>query len=353
MWHVRGCGVAFEDKAATLKACGIADNAVLNVTAPGVPIPGPKAGEPPNRLVQAAQLQRQLRADPYSLSTLRQNNPPLAEAVLGDDLTKLAEILQKQDEQRKEAEMVRIRRAAALQANPFDVEAQRAMESEIQNGNVEQLRQQAIEHMPESFASVHMLYINVIVNNVPLKAFVDSGAQMTIMSSSCAERCGLMRLCDRRFEGTAVGVGTQKILGKVHMCQLQIENDFLPTSLSILEKQDMDFLLGLDMLKRHRCCINLATNTLEIGTTGTQTRFLPEAELPRSARLNSREPEPESGATSASGGGGSAAPAVDEAALTQLLTLGEFSREQAIEALVISNGDSAAAASYLFSQMAT
>ena len=123
-------------------------------------------------------------------------------------------------------------------------QAQRAMESEIQNGNVEQLRQQAIEHMPESFASVHMLYINVIVNNVPLKAFVDSGAQMTIMSSSCAERCGLMRLCDRRFEGTAVGVGTQKILGKVHMCQLQIENDFLPTSLSILEKQDMDFLLG-------------------------------------------------------------------------------------------------------------
>ena len=57
--------------------------------------------------------------------------------------------------------------------------------------------------MPESFASVTMLYVNVVIHGVPLKAFVDSGAQMTIMSAQCAERVGLMRLCDTRFAGTA------------------------------------------------------------------------------------------------------------------------------------------------------
>jgi hypothetical protein len=62
-------------------------------------------------------------------------------------------------------------------------------------------------------------------------------------------------------------VGTQKILGRVHMCQMKIGNDYLPTSLSILEKQDMDMLIGLDMLKRHRCCIDLEKNVLRIGTT--------------------------------------------------------------------------------------
>lgn len=36
------------------------------------------------------------------------------------------------------------------------------------------------------------------------------------------------------------------------MVQLQIENDFLITSFSILEQQPMDVLLGLDMLKRHQ-----------------------------------------------------------------------------------------------------
>lgn len=56
-------------------------------------------------------------------------------------------------------------------------------------------------------------YVNMEVNRVPLKAFIDSGAQSTIMGRSCAERCGLLRLLDTRFAGMAVGVGSAKILG--------------------------------------------------------------------------------------------------------------------------------------------
>jgi hypothetical protein len=84
---------------------------------------------------------------------------------------------------------------------------QRALEDAIRDENIEQLRQNALEHMPESFAqgSIVMLYIDVVVNGMKLKAFVDSGAQMTIMSSSCAERTGLMRLVDRRFQVPHVG----------------------------------------------------------------------------------------------------------------------------------------------------
>ena len=39
---------------------------------------------------------------------------------------------------------------------------------------------------------------------------------MTIMGAGTAERLGLMRLIDRRFAGVAKGVGTGKILGRVH-----------------------------------------------------------------------------------------------------------------------------------------
>ena len=41
------------------------------------------------------------------------------------------------------------------------------------------------------------------------------------------------------------------------MAQIQIEKDYLTSSFSILEEQPMDMLLGLDMLKRHQCCIDL------------------------------------------------------------------------------------------------
>ena len=67
-----------------------------------------------------------------------------------------------------------------------------------------------------------MLYVDMKVNDHPIKAFVDSGEQMTIMSLGCAQRLGLERLIDRRFQGTAKGVCTQKIIGKVHQAPIVI-----------------------------------------------------------------------------------------------------------------------------------
>ena len=72
------------------------------------------------------------------------------------------------------------------------------------------------------------------------------------MSAACAERCHIMRLVDTRWAGIAKGVGVQKIIGRIHMVQIQIEKDYLTTSFSVLEEQPMDMLLGLDMLKRHQ-----------------------------------------------------------------------------------------------------
>lgn len=96
------------------------------------------------------------------------------------------------------------------------------------------------------------------------------------MSAQCAERCNIMRLVDSRWSGVAKGVGVQRIIGRIHMVQIQIGCDHLTTSFSVLEEQPMDMLLGLDMLKRHQCCIDLKRNILTIGTTGTETSFLAE-----------------------------------------------------------------------------
>ncbi|XP_061639544.1 protein DDI1 homolog 2 isoform X1 [Phyllopteryx taeniolatus] len=229
-----------------------------------------------------ALLQQMLLSNPHELSLLKERNPPLAEALLSGDLERFTKVLLEQQQDRAKREQERIR---LLTADPFDLEAQAKIEEDIRQHNVEENMTIAMEEAPESFGQVVMLYINCKVNGHPVKAFVDSGAQMTIMSQACAERCNIMRLVDRRWAGIAKGVGTQKIIGRVHLAQVQIEGDFLPCSFSILEDQPMDMLLGLDMLKRHQCSIDLKKSVLLIGTTGTETRFLSEAELPECARL--------------------------------------------------------------------
>merc|ERR1719234_492214 len=177
-------------------------------------------------------------------------------------------------------------RIRMMNADPFDMEAQRLIQQEIEQKNIDHNMELAMEASPESFGQVIMLYINCKVNGHDVKAFVDSGAQATIMSQAAAERCGIMRLVDPRWAGIAKGVGTQKIIGRVHMAQIQIEQEYLTSSFSILEAQPMDMLLGLDMLKKHQCTIDLRKNCLMIGTTGTETKFLSENELPACARLS-------------------------------------------------------------------
>lgn len=146
--------------------------------------------------------------DPASLALLRHNNPSMAAALEKSEEEFVQYVGEQQRLKREEQERMR-----RLLANPFDEDAQRLIAEEIRKQNVEKNMEAAMEYHPESFGQVSMLYINCKVNGHPVKAFIDSGAQVTIMSKSCAEKCEIMRLMDSRFAGTARGVGVQKISG--------------------------------------------------------------------------------------------------------------------------------------------
>lgn len=309
-----------------------------------------------------------MEKNPQLLPELQQVNPNLATALqtknISDVRMALMQMYMKAASQKFEEQQ----EIEALERNPLDADAQGKIAERIRLSNVQKNMEIAIEEMPEAFGHVTMLYIPCEVNGTQVKAFVDSGAQSTIMSSSCAERCGIMRLVDKRFAGRAVGVGTAAIIGKVHMAPLKIGDEFYNCSFTILDQQGVDFLFGLDMLKRHQCCIDLSKNVLRLheGERFHEVSFLPEHEIPSSENravsaqppaLLDGVPVPAStpGSTPTSAAAVPAPNSVGESQITQekiaqLVGLG-FPEQRAIQALQTCNGNVEMAAGLLFESM--
>lgn len=267
-------GRELSNKSATIKSLGVGNQAMLLLRRK-VTI----AGRPAEQ--DSEMMRLQLLGDPALMTQLRETNPELLNAAQNNP-ARFAELLRQTRQRQAAAEEEREREITRLQADPFDVDSQRKIEEAIRQQAVMENLEHAMEYSPEVFGRVHMLYIPVEVNNRPVKAFVDSGAQSTIMSPECAEACGIMRLVDKRFAGVARGVGTAQILGRVHSAQLKLSDIFLPCSFTIMEGRDVDLLFGLDMLKAHQACIDLEKNVLRI--QGREVPFLPEHELPDKAR---------------------------------------------------------------------
>lgn len=223
----------------------------------------------------------QILGDPTLMAQLRASNPEMANAAETSP-ERFAQLMSNFQQQHQHAAVQRRQDEELLNSDPYDIEAQRRIEEHIRQERVWENMQHAIEFSPESFGRVTMLYVDVEVNGHPVKAFVDSGAQMTIMSPECAQTTGIMRLIDERFSGIARGVGTAKILGRVHSAQLKMADLHLPCSFTIMEGKGVDLLFGLDMLKRHQAIIDLSKNALII--QGRELRFLNEHELPEEAQ---------------------------------------------------------------------
>nr|KIR48640.1 DNA damage-inducible protein 1 [Cryptococcus bacillisporus CA1280] len=275
-------GIPLTDPTRTLESYGLNGETATIFLTPAGPSAASSSSIPfPDADADIERMRLQALGNPSLMNDLRERDPETFAAIQGGTQS-FKRALQMAQSRQRDAEFEKQRQIEALNADPYDIEAQKKIEEAIRMEAVLENMQHAMEYSPESFGNVTMLYINVEVNGHPVKAFVDSGAQTTIISPECAEQCGIMRLLDTRFAGMAEGVGTARILGRIHSAQIKLGSLYLPCAFSVLEGRSVDLLFGLDMLKRHQCCIDLSTNTLRINNT--EVPFLAEHELPDKAR---------------------------------------------------------------------
>lgn len=306
---------------------------------------------------QVEKVRQQMLRDTVLRDGVKQRYPELVDVV--NEPVKFRELMISIEKKRVADDEARKRELKRLQDDPYNEESQRKILELIQQEAVMDNLNTALEHSPEVFGNVTMLFVNVLVNGKLIKAFVDSGAQATVISPDCVEACNLTHLIDRRFQGVARGVGTAKIIGRIHSAPMKVGNSFLPCSFTVMEGKSVDLLLGLDMLKRHQASIDLKRNVLVFGDG--EVPFLPESEIPSSYLETFGQPVEEAQDPSSSGGAGSstsraiinAQPPPNQASnypeetIQTLVNLG-FTEEQSIQALNSAGGNPELAAALLF-----
>jgi len=171
-----------------------------------------------------------------------------------------------------------------LASNPDDEEAKAYFRKQNNKELIDQQYRHVMEQYPEAFSKVLMLYVSAKINGHEVQAFCDSGAQMTIISKRLASECGLLDMVDERQAGIAQGVGTSKIMGRIHLVQMEFQMDgkkyYFPCTITVMDDpppgaKEMPFLLGLDMMKRHQCQLDLGDSVLRFRLDGSEYLSVP------------------------------------------------------------------------------
>ncbi|KAL1958798.1 hypothetical protein VTO42DRAFT_3635 [Malbranchea cinnamomea] len=144
----------------------------------------------------------------------------------------------------------------------------------------------AISGDQQSWGPQSIFYVPVEINGFRAKAAIDSASQATIILPACAECFDIMRLIDYRYRGTATGIGSAAILGRIHSVSIKIGNFHFHSSLTVIESHSgqrmPEILLGLDVLCRLDACIDLKQNALFV--RGELVPFLPGVDSNTSTR---------------------------------------------------------------------
>lgn len=112
------------------------------------------------------------------------------------------------------------------------------------------------------------------VEGTVARALVCTGSNATFMSASFAEKCGTIRLIDRRFASHVRGNSTIRSPGRVHVVMIKLAGAQVVNSVVIVDDGGFDMMIGLDFLRRYQCTLDFRHNRLIMPFTKTPAPML-------------------------------------------------------------------------------
>ncbi|CAB3409066.1 unnamed protein product [Caenorhabditis bovis] len=134
-----------------------------------------------------------------------------------------------------------------------------------------------------------MIFIKVALNNILIRAMVDTGAQVSLISKKVAENCEIEDEIDTRFKVTTAGIGgNSEAIGKLLNVDLVIEGTAMPVVLTVMpnDSLELDMIMGIDILKCYQGIIDL--QKLD---KAQQTERIEKEEFPNKILYRTKVPE--------------------------------------------------------------
>ena len=122
-------------------------------------------------------------------------------------------------------------------------------------------------------ASFDPIHVMCEINGFLVPAIIDTAAEVTVMSTSCAKRCRVSSLIDTQHSGKAIGVGSSEIVGGINGLNLRIGPLNFQNKISVLRNSRCDLLIGLDILKRFQCEISFRERLLRLHVRGDEVHI--------------------------------------------------------------------------------
>jgi predicted aspartyl protease len=132
--------------------------------------------------------------------------------------------------------------------NPKDIMNIISNANQLTSDLIEQNLQKAIDEIPHTLFRSESIFLNGYINGNPISFLLDTGAESSVLPFDIVEASGLHDILDRKCSGKLVGVGEDKILGRIHYVEVVLDCGVYPCSFVVCSNPNMLPILGIDMM---------------------------------------------------------------------------------------------------------